>query len=360
MMSAYKSPLHEMSETTPTDYWNDSCAIDELTYGVEHGAVGATTNPVIVVDVLKKSYGEWKGRIEEIIREMPTATEDEVAWKLIDEMASQAARLLMPTFERTKGKKGRLSMQTNAKFYRNARAMVEQAQHFVTVVPNLNVKMPVTAAGIEGIEEATYRGISVNATVSFTVPQALAVGEAVERGLSRREADGHDVSEMAPVCTIMVGRTDDWLKVVANKQGIITNPDYLEWAGVAVMKHAYRLYQERGYRARLLAAAYRNHYHWSEFIGGDVITTIPYGWAKRFNASDVKVAERIHDPVDAQMVSELRDKFDDFRRAYDEDGMTVQEFDGYGATRRTLRQFIGGFAELCQMMRDVMVPNPDK
>ena len=360
MMSAYKSPLHEMSETTPTDYWNDSCAIDELTYGVEHGAVGATTNPVIVVDVLKKSYGEWKGRIEEIIREMPTATEDEVAWKLIDEMASQAAKLLMPTFERTKGKKGRLSMQTNAKFYRNARAMVEQAQHFATVVPNLNVKMPVTAAGIEGIEEATYRGISVNATVSFTVPQALAVGEAVERGLSRREADGHDVSEMAPVCTIMVGRTDDWLKVVANKHGIITNPDYLEWAGVAVMKHAYRLYQERGYRARLLAAAYRNHYHWSEFIGGDVITTIPYGWAKRFNASDVKVAERIHDPVDAQMVSELRDKFDDFRRAYDEDGMTVQEFDGYGATRRTLRQFIGGFAELCQMMRDVMVPNPDK
>ncbi len=360
MMSAYKSPLHEMSETTPTDYWNDSCAIDELTYGVEHGAVGATTNPVIVVDVLKKSYGEWKGRIEEIIREMPTATEDEVAWKLIDEMASKAARLLMPTFERTKGKKGRLSMQTNAKFYRNARAMVEQAQHFATVVPNLNVKMPVTAAGIEGIEEATYRGISVNATVSFTVPQALAVGEAVERGLSRREADGHDVSEMAPVCTIMVGRTDDWLKVVANKHGIITNPDYLEWAGVAVMKHAYRLYQERGYRARLLAAAYRNHYHWSEFIGGDVITTIPYGWAKRFNASDVKVAERIHDPLDAQMVSELRDKFDDFRRAYDEDGMTVQEFDGYGATRRTLRQFIGGFAELCQMMRDVMVPNPDK
>jgi transaldolase len=50
-----------MSETTPTDYWNDSCAIDELTYGIEHGAVGATTNPVIVVDVLKKAYGEWRG-----------------------------------------------------------------------------------------------------------------------------------------------------------------------------------------------------------------------------------------------------------------------------------------------------------
>lgn len=359
-MSTYKSPLHEMSETTPTDYWNDSCAIDELTYGVEHGAVGATTNPVIVVDVLKKAYKDWGGRIEEIIRENPTATEDEVAWTLIDEMATKAAKLLMPTFEATKGKKGRLSMQTNAKFYRNAPAMVDQALHFATVIPNLNVKMPVTAAGIEGIEEATYRGISVNATVSFTVPQALAVGEAVERGLTRREADGHDISEMAPVSTIMVGRTDDWMKVVVNKHGIIVNPDYLEWAGVAVMKNAYRIYQERGYRARLLSAAYRNHYHWSEFIGGDVVNTIPYAWAKRFNASDVTVEERMSKPVDPQIISELRSKVEDFRKAYDPDGMTIAEFDDYGATRRTLRQFIGGYTELCQMMRDVMIANPDK
>jgi transaldolase len=228
-MSTYKSPLHEMSETTPTDYWNDSCAMDELSYGVEHGAVGATTNPVIVVDVLKKAYKDWEGRIRDIICANPTATEDELAWTLIDEIAAKAATLLLPAFEATKGKKGRLSMQTSAKFYRDPQAMVEQALHFTTVVPNLNVKLPVTAAGIEGIEEATYRGISVNATVSFTVPQALAVGEAVERGLARREAEGHDVSEMAPVCTIMVGRTDDWLKVVANKHDIIVNPDYLEW-----------------------------------------------------------------------------------------------------------------------------------
>ena len=359
-MSTYKSPLHQMSETTPTDYWNDSCAMDELSYGVEHGAVGATTNPVIVVDVLKKAYQDWVEPLRGIIRDNPTATEDDIAWMLIDLMAAKAAELLMPAYLATKGKKGRLSMQTSAKFYRNAQAMVEQAMHFTTVVPNLNVKMPVTAAGIEGIEEATYRGISVNATVSFTVPQAIAVGEAVERGLNRREADGYDVSEMAPVCTIMVGRTDDWLKVVASKHDIIVNPDYLEWAGVAVMKNAYRIYQERGYRARLLSAAYRNHYHWSEFIGGDVITTIPYQWAKRFNGCDVEVAPRMDRPVDPKIVNTLREKFEDFRKAYDPEGMRVEEFDDYGATRRTLRQFIGGYVELCQMVRDVMIPNPDK
>lgn len=359
-MSSYKSPLHEMSETTPTDYWNDSCAISELEYGVEHGAVGATTNPVIVVDVLKKDFAAWEGRIKEIIAEMPTATEDDVAWKLIDEMAVEAAKLLMPAFEKTGGKKGRLSMQTNAKFYRNADAMVEQALHFSEVIPNLNVKMPVTAAGVKAIEEVTYRGVSVNATVSFTCPQAIAVAEAVERGLKRREKEGLDISKMAPVCTIMVGRTDDWIKVVANKKNIITNPDYLEWAGVAVFKNAYRLYRERGYRTRLLAAAYRNHYHWSEFIGGDVVCTIPCKWAQRFNGSDVTVENRMDNPVDPVIIKELSSKFEDFRKAYEPDGMKPEEFESYGATARTLRQFIGGYDELCQIVRDLMVPNPDK
>ena len=49
----FKSPLYEMTQTTPTCLWNDSASIEELTYSIEHGAVGATCNPVIVVGVLK-------------------------------------------------------------------------------------------------------------------------------------------------------------------------------------------------------------------------------------------------------------------------------------------------------------------
>src|SRR5208337_3382678 len=115
------------------------------------------------------------------------------------------------------------------------------------------------------------RGHSINATVSFTVPQTIAVAEAVERGLKRREAEGLDISTMGPVCTIMVGRLDDWLKVLHDKHNLSVDPGYLEWAGVAVFKKAYKIYRDRGYRLRLLSAAFRNHMHWSEFIGGDVV-----------------------------------------------------------------------------------------
>lgn len=349
-----------MTQTTPTALWNDSASMQELSSSIElNGAVGATCNPVIVLAVLKKEWTFWKDRIPQIVRDMPAASDEEVAWKVVEEVSQRAAALLLPIFERDRGKNGRLSIQTKPKFYRDCRAIVEQAVHFSRLAPNMIVKIPVTAAGIEAIEEATYLGVSVNATVSFTLPQAIAVAEAVERGFGRREREGLDISCMGPVSVQMVGRLDDWLKVVAEKEGIIADPRVLDWAGVAVMKKAYRIYKERGYRLRLLSAAFRNHLHWSQFIGGEVVISPPYEWQRRFNASDVTIENRMDTPVAPAIVHELYTKFADFRRAYDEQGMAINEFDSFGATARTLRQFSKAADDLVVLVRDIMLPNPD-
>ncbi|MBZ0255009.1 transaldolase family protein, partial [bacterium] len=288
-----------MTCTTPTDLWNDSCSIEELNYAISHGGVGATTNPVIVGNVLKKEMHLWSDRLSEMIQEAPDHTEDEITWQLIEELAVKGASLLQPAFEKHNGLKGRLSIQTNPKYAFNQDRMVEQACYFNTLASNMQVKIPVTSIGVKAIEEATYRGVNINATVSFSVPQTLAVADAVERGLKRREAEGKDVSGMSPVCTIMVGRIDDWLRLLANRDDVITDPGYFNYAGVAIMKKAYQVYQERGYRSRLLAAAYRCHMHWSEFIGGDVVVSIPYEWQVRFNQSDITAEPRMDHPVDS-------------------------------------------------------------
>ena len=81
--------------------------------------------------------------------------------------------------------------------------------------------------------------------------------------------------------TIMIGRTDDWLKKNTTKTGQVVLPEVLEWSGVAVIKEAYRIYKERGYTTRLLSAANRNVYHWCEILGGDLVQTINYSWHKR-------------------------------------------------------------------------------
>jgi transaldolase len=357
--ATYKSPLHEMTQTTPTCLWNDSASIQELTYSIEHGAVGATCNPVIVLGVLKKEMSLWKDRIRSLIEERPTATEDQIGWQLVREISVKAAGLLRPIYESHQGKNGRLSIQTDPRLFRDSKAIVEQAEEFDQLAPNMIVKIPVTRAGIPAIEEATYRGVSINATVSFTLPQCIAVAEAVERGLKRREKDGKDITAMGPVCTIMVGRLDDWLKVIVEKENIAIDPGYLEWAGVAVFKKAYQIFRERGYRIRLLSAAFRNPMHWSELIGGDIVISPPYSWQVRFNASDIEVCPRIDNPVDRRIVDELSKKFADFRRAYTEGGLSVEQFDSFGPSRRTLRQFIAACHELDGLVRDFMIPNPD-
>jgi transaldolase len=52
--------------------------------------------------------------------------------------------------------------------------------------------------------------------------------------------------------------------------------------------------------------------------------------------------------------------FPDFRRAFSEDGLAVEDFDNYPPTLRTLRQFIAACGDLAGLVRDVMIPNPDQ
>jgi transaldolase len=354
------SPLGRTIADTATDIWNDSCAIDELEYALSFGAVGATANPTIVVDVWNKDRPFWRDRLRTLANERPSATVEDLAWAVVEDMSIRGARMLEPVFESQRGRQGRLSVQTSPILFRSPAEMVDQAVKFASIAPNIIVKLPATSAGVVAIEEATYRGISVNVTVSVTVAQALATAEAIERGLRRRDQEGLPTDRMGPVVTLMMGRIEDWLRVVIDRDALTIDPVALPWSGIAVFKNAYRLFRERGYRARLLGAAIRHHYHWSELIGGDVVITMPSAWQRRFNASTVEVRPRIDDPVAPAILDELRTKLPEFVQAYEPDGLSVAEFDTFGGTTRTLRAFITSYQDLLREVTDALIPNPDK
>src|SRR6188508_589413 len=101
------SPLQQTAATA-TDIWNDSCAVDELAYAIKHGAVGATANPTIVHDVWKKDPVRWGRRVRELAAELPGATESHLAWAVVEEMSREGASLLLPEFESSGGRQGRL------------------------------------------------------------------------------------------------------------------------------------------------------------------------------------------------------------------------------------------------------------
>lgn len=357
--AALDSPLLRMTQETPTQYWNDSCAVEELAYAVERGATGATSNPSIVLEVLKKEKAHWVPRVHEVAAANPTWSELDLTWAIVEEMAVRGAAVLAPVFEARHGKAGRLSLQTNPANHRHPERMLEQALHFHGLAPNMQIKFPCTAAGIAAMGEATARGVSINCTVSFTVPQAIAAAEAVERGLRRREAVGEDVTTMSPIVTIMIGRLDDWMKVLVERDNLAVHPDAPNWAGIAAFKRAYGIFRERGYRSRLLAAAYRHRLHWTELVGGDVSMTMPHAWQARFNASGIVPVPRMDVPVDDALVADLYERIPDFRRAYDPDGLAPAEFEGFGASARTLRTFIASYHDLQAAIRDLVLPNPD-
>jgi len=354
------SPLARMAAEFGTDWWNDSCDPIELASAIERGATGATSNPSIVLEVMKHHRERWWPRVRALASEHPSWTEVELAWATAEEVAAAGAAVLEPVFRSSGGRLGRQAIQTNPANYRNADRMVEQAVHFSGLAPNIVVKFPATAAGIAAIEEAAARGVTTMSTASFTVSQAIAAAEATERGLARREAAGEDISGATPWIVLMIGRLDDWLRVLVECDGLAVDPAAPGWAGIAVFKRAYEIFTERGYRAKLLAAATRHPLHWTELVGADAAMTLTPAWQARFERSGIEPVRRIDTPVDASILRELSSRFPDFVRAYEPDGLAISEFDDYGATARTMRAFMDSYQELLTTVRDIVLPDPDK
>lgn len=347
--------LARAAAETPTALWNDSADPDELRRSIAFGAVGATCNPVIAYTAISKNREVWAPRLRALADEHPTWGESQLGWAAVAQLSVEAARLLEPAFEASGGRDGRLSIQTDPRLHRDADALVEQAVEFSRLAPNMIVKIPATDIGITAMEEAAYRGVSINATLSFTVAQAVAVGEALERALGRRAAEGLPDQEFGHVVTIMGGRLEDWLRVWTARERILTTPGVLDWAGIAALKRAHGIFVERGFRSRILSAAFRNFLQWSELLGGDLVVSPPFAWQELINANAVPVAERIGVPVDGAILAELSE-LAEFRRAYEVDGMARAEFESFGASRNTLRQFLEADAQLDALVRDVLVP----
>ena len=346
-----------MQQTTDcgSDWWNDSNDHAELQHAFDEGAVGATSNPVITFQSVKNHPDLWMPVIDEMILENQQASEDEILWMLIDSVGKKAAKILLPVYEKTNRQKGKLSLQVNPKYYRNADAMFEQGQYLSSLAPNIAIKCPALPAGIKAMEMLTAAGITVNATVSFTVPQAVQVAEAIERGLSQAEKNSIDTKDVTPYVTIMVGRIDDHLKRVRDSKNTNIDPEIINWASIAIFKNAYKIFKERNYRSKLLAAAFRCDLHWKEIVGGDIIISMPYEWWNKFNASGVDVRHRIDESVDGETISLLKENFEDFNKAYDEKGMSENEFESFGASVHTMQTFLEGYDEFVALIRSRMI-----
>ena len=226
-MTSVDCPLMRTAQLGPTDYWNDSCAVDELAYAIERGATGATSNPSIVLEVMKKEKAHWVPRVRELAAAEPDL--DRSRADLGDHRGDGRPRGgdARPGLRaRGRAGKGGCRSRPTRPTTRDPARMVEQAVRFAEPGAEHPGQVP-RHVGRASSPSRRRRpaGVNINATVSFTVPQALAAAEAVERGLDRLAAAGGDSRSMAPIVTLMIGRLDDWMKVLVERDGIAVNPD---------------------------------------------------------------------------------------------------------------------------------------
>ncbi len=329
-----ESYLQWLVNNTKTRWWNDSGDSQELTAALEHGATGVTTNPVLTNRALCGDRDYWAAQVQDVLsKKLPAKQQVE---ELIRIVAVSAAMRYKAAYDSTNGKEGYVCAQVNPALAGDRDAMLDMAQRFHAFAPNIAVKLPVTAAGLDVLEECTTQGITVTATVSFCVPQVVQIAERYRRGIRRAKDDGVEPGKCFAV--IMIGRLDDYLRDVAQDTRANVRESDIQQAGLAATKHAYTIYQERGYEAVLLIAALRGIYHMTELAGADLIMSIHPKYQAIFFSQEMPREERIERAIPADVIERLM-KLPEFVRSYEPDGMAPEEFLTYGATQRTLSQF---------------------
>jgi transaldolase len=321
-------------QRTSTRWWHDSAEAGELDVGLKRGAVGVTTNPFLANIAVNRNRSFWGAAFDDVIARNPPP--EAKAEALMQIAVTRAAEKLMPEYESSKGQSGFVCGQVNPLGAGDRDCMHGMAKRFHGWAPNIAVKLPATSAGLDVLEDCVAEGITVTATVSFTVPQLIAIAERHRAGIKR--AKEKDIEPGKCFSVLMIGRLDDYLREVAHDNQASLSESDIRQAGLAVAKRAYEIYKNKAYEAVLLVAALRGDYHLTELAGGDVIMSIHPSYQELFLSPDLPREPRIDKPVAGDVLDRLLE-LPEFVRSYEPDGMSPSDFVGFGATQRTLCQF---------------------
>lgn len=194
---------------TGTKLWLDSVDPELVRQARSAGATGATSNPVIIADLVKT------GRFDPRIAELVAAGHDDhtIAWTLADDLVRGAQAVFHDVWEASRGNDGWVSFELDPLLEdpscrlsdadRVAR-YVELGTHWSAGQPNRMIKVPATPAGIRALEHLAAAGVPLNVTLIFTRAQYARARDAIWRGASRRAS----LETFKSVYSVFVSRID--------------------------------------------------------------------------------------------------------------------------------------------------------
>ncbi len=234
------TPLQSLVQAG-TKLWLDSVDPDEIARNRALGATGATSNPIIISDLIKT------GRFDGELKTLLAAGHDDsaVAWAITDKLVGDAQKVFAPIHAETKGNDGWVSFELDPLLEDVARTdaaadrskvYVELAKKWATGHTNRMIKIPATPGGLGALEEVVAAGVCVNVTLIFSERQYTAARDACWRGIQKLA----DTSKVKTVYSIFVSRLD----VYTDKHAADLSPAAQGQVGVVNAKRIWQLNQQ--------------------------------------------------------------------------------------------------------------------
>jgi transaldolase len=228
---------------TGTKLWLDSIEPQLVRKNRALGATGATSNPIIISDILKS------GSQDDAMTAMMDQGHDDqaLAWAMTDKLVSDAQQVFQPVWEQTKGNDGYVSFELDPlledvqlapkSIAERTRRYVELGKKWAAGQKNRMIKVPATEAGLAALEELAAAGITLNVTLIFSERQYKIARENVWRGAQRRK---NGLDGFKSVYSIFVSRVDVYTeKYVPN-----LSPAAQGQVGIVNVKRLWQLNQE--------------------------------------------------------------------------------------------------------------------
>lgn len=338
--------LTRMSMAGECNTWWGNDFASGLRESMRYGAAMCTTNPQLVNIAREENPEYWTPIRDQLQARYPDYTPTQLAYAMTIEVVLFNARLLRPIWELTGGAMGYCSLQLSPKMAFNAEAMVEEGKWVwqqltcgLDGTPNCVFKLPGTKAGVEACQELTNCCMGVNITVNFSLPQQIAFAAAIENYSN------------APVSyrTQMDGRLDDPIGEELKAAGVEDWEEVKTWATTVIRQREYKLLclppTEGGLgftQSIPLPASGRGPWNIDRSITSGpvpIFLTVFPPRQEEYDAVPREInPEGMWAPVPEGYMEKLY-KSELFRKAYEPDGMSVEEFDTYLPVVKTLTGF---------------------
>jgi transaldolase len=328
----YFSRLHN---ETPTRLWINNPSGEEMDLAIAAGAINCTTNPAYCSKLMVSDpeYLHWV--IDTTLEE--TLDIEKAAVLTYQRASKRVLDRFRPLYEKSGGEYGYVTMQDDPREDQDTEAVVRGVLSNRQLGDNYMAKIPVIKGGMEAIEECVAENVPICATEVFSIAQAAHICELYERAVQR-------TGNRPPFfVTHITGIFDEYLGKVVKREGIEIAPEVLACAGCAIARKEYKLIKERGYQTTLLGGGARGTQHFTEMVGGDVHVTINWSTADEIIAADPPIVSRIEAETPRSAIDELKEKLPDFRRAYEQDGLSAEEYAEFGPVQLFRNAFLKGW-----------------